>query len=122
MYREVRRTTVPERDEELVAVRSSGASLAARIVSLLGGIVMMILGLRFLLFLLGANPTNTFANFIYTVSRPFVAPFFGLFNYQPQFGLVRFEWETLIAMLFWGFVTWMIVRLLSLGDRTRDDI
>jgi uncharacterized protein YggT (Ycf19 family) len=122
MYREVRRTTVPEREGELVTVRGGAALTAARIVSLIGGIIVAILGLRFLLSLLGANPTNAFANVIYRLSRPFVAPFYGLFNYHPQFGVVRFEWETLIAMLFWSFVTWMVVRLLRIGDRAVDDV
>lgn len=94
-------------------------SVAARLVYLIGGIITALLGLRFLLSLLGANRGNEFANFIYTLSHPFVAPFFGLFNYQEQFGVVRFEFETLIAMLFWGFVTWLIVQLIMLPRERR---
>ncbi len=120
-YREVRRVSDTDRDGELVRVRSSAAGLAARIVSLIGTTIVTVLGLRFLLSLLGANSTNAFANFIYTISRPFVAPFFGLFNYQPQIGTVRFEWETLIAIVFWSFVTWMAIRLISIGDRAAED-
>lgn len=93
--------------------------VAARVVYLIGGIITALLGLRFLLSLLGANRGNEFANFIYTTSHPFAAPFFGLFNYQPQFGVVRFEFETLVAMLFWGFVTWLIVQLILLPSERR---
>ena len=93
--------------------------VAARLVYLVGGIITALLGLRFLLSLLGANRGNTFADFIYTTSHPFVAPFFGLFNYQEQFGVVRFEFETLVAMLFWGFVTWLIVQLIMLPAERR---
>lgn len=119
-YREVRRTVArdPEVVErEVVDNTDRGMTTAARIVSLVGGTIMALLGLRFVLSLLGANPANAFANFIYTVSHPFVAPFFGLFNYRGQLGVGRFEFETLIAILFWGFVTWMIVRLLTVGVR-----
>lgn len=109
------------RDDEPTTVvdnRIAPVPIAARIVYLLGGIITTLLGLRFVLSLLGANRGNDFANFIYTASHPFVAPFFGLFNYQEQFGVVRFEFETLIAMLFWGFVTWLIVQLIMLpGER-----
>lgn len=113
IYREVRET----KDSDVPLAVHRGTNMAARIVSLIGGIIVALLGLRFVLALLGANPANAFASFIYNVSHPFVAPFFGLFNYQGQLGVVRFEFETLIAMLFWSFVTWMIVRLLTIGDR-----
>jgi len=113
IYREVRET----RDSDAPLAVHRGTNLAARIVSLIGGIILALLGLRFVLALLGANPDNVFANFIYSASHPFVAPFFGLFNYQGELGIGRFEYETLIAMLFWAFITWMIVRLLTIGDR-----
>jgi YggT family protein len=119
-YREVRRTTVREPnviERDVIDSSDYGMTTAARIVSLIGGTIMAFLGLRFILSLLGANPANAFAHFIYSVSHPFVAPFFGLFNYRGELGIVRFEFETLIAILFWGFVTWMIVRLLTVGVR-----
>ncbi|HUP26078.1 MAG TPA: hypothetical protein VM124_00330 [Candidatus Limnocylindrales bacterium] len=117
VYREVRETSVADPDTAAPVVVQRGANLAARIVSLIGGIIVAFLGLRFILSLLGANRDNAFASFVYGISHPFVAPFFGLFNYREQIGVVRFEFETLIAIAFWSFVTWMIVRLLSLGDR-----
>src|SRR5689334_6813858 len=110
MYREVRRQSVVRDRSEY------GLNVLARVVSMIGGIIVAVLGLRFVLSLLGANRANPFAAFIYNLSHPFVAPFFGLFNYQEQFGVVRFEFETLIAMLFWGFVAWMIARLLTIGS------
>jgi hypothetical protein len=94
----------------------------ARIISLIGGLIMASLAIRFLLSLLAANRANPFASFIYTVSHPFVAPFFGLFNYNEQLGAMRFEFETLIAIVFWGFVTWMVTRLLTLGMRADREI
>lgn len=115
-YREVKQTTV--RDDDLVPapVVERRPNVAARVVSLIGGILLAILGMRFVLSLLGANRSNAFADFIYTISYPFVAPFFGLFNYDPQFGVSRFEFETLIAMLFWGFLIWIIIRIVTIGD------
>lgn len=118
--KEVRRTVVRDNDPDLIdesRAVSPAENVAARIVSLIGGIVLAILGMRFVLSLLGANKGNVFADFIYSVSNPFVAPFFGLFNYTPQFGVVRFEFETLIAMAFWGFVTWIIIQMVTIGSR-----
>lgn len=40
----------------------------------------ILLGLRFLLMVTGANPDNLFSNFIYTLSKPFAIPFSNLFG------------------------------------------
>ena len=111
MYQEVRRV-------EPVAV-SDGyrMNMAARIVYIVGGIIIALLALRFLLALLGANPNNEFANFIYTASHPFVSPFFGLFNFDETLGRARFELETLIAIVVYGLLTALLARLVSIGSR-----
>lgn len=114
-YRAVRR--VQMQDPELIDGADYGTTLVARVVSLIGGLIVTALALRFILSVLGANPANAFASFIYSVSHPFVAPFFGLFNYEAQLGVARFAFETLIALVFWSFVTWMIVRLVTIGVR-----
>lgn len=116
IYREVRQSSV--KDADLVDGDANyGATVIARIVSLIGGIITSVLAIRFVLSLLAANRANAFASFIYTISQPFVAPFHGLFNIQEQVGAFRFEFETLIAIAFWGFVTWMIVHLVTIGTR-----
>ncbi|NEQ33967.1 MAG: hypothetical protein F6K04_23750, partial [Leptolyngbya sp. SIO4C5] len=43
------------------------------------GALELLLLLRFILRLSGANPANTFANVIYNLSEPFIAPFSTLF-------------------------------------------
>lgn len=119
----VTRSTDDDYVEEKPVVRrddtAAPASVAARVIYLIGGIIIALLSFRFLLSLLGANRENTFASLIYGLSYPFAAPFFGLFNYQPQFGVVRFEFETLVAIMFWAFVTWGLVRIATLSSRNR---
>lgn len=120
--REVKETTVRDNDDLVDDRReptASNTTVVARVIGLIGGVIMAILGMRFVLSLMGANRGNTFADFIYSVSHPFVAPFFGLFNYQEQFGVVRFEFETLIAIAFWGFVTWLIIQMATIATRDR---
>jgi YggT family protein len=95
-------------------------NVAERLIYLIGGILLGLLGIRFLLRLLAANPANGFADFIYTVTHPFVAPFFGLFNYNEQFGASRFEFETLIAMVVYALVIAVIARLAALPSRRAD--
>lgn len=121
VYKEIRRQSVAD-DRGIINEGASGAAVAARIVTTVGGIITVILAMRFVLSLLGANRGNAFASFIYSASYPFVAPFFGLFNYQERLGVGRFEFETLIAIAFWGFVAWMIARFLTVGTRDGDNI
>jgi YggT family protein len=90
---------------------------AARIVYLIAGILESLLAFRFMLSLLGANRGNIIANLIYGITQPFVAPFFGLFNYRAQYGVARFEIETLVAMAVYAFLAWVLVRLLTINDR-----
>lgn len=115
-YKQIQRTTTVREGDPDEVVAAEHTNLAARLVSLAGGIIMTVLGMRFLLSLLGANRENVFADFVFSVSHPFVTPFFGLFNYTPQFGVVRFEFETLVAIAFWGFITWVVVRLLTIRE------
>ncbi len=96
-----------------------GMNLAARIISFVGGVILALLAVRFLLILLGANPANGFANFIYSVSHPLVSPFFGLFNYEQTLGTKHFEIATLVAMLVYGLVMALLIRLVTLGSRRR---
>jgi hypothetical protein len=94
-----------------------GITVAERVVYLLGGILLALLAIRFLLMLLGANASAGFANFIYDVSHPFVSPFFGLFNYDETFGRSRFEYETLVAIVVYAIVIWIVARLVALPSR-----
>jgi uncharacterized protein YggT (Ycf19 family) len=123
VVKEVRQSVV---DDDAVRVAPTrvvdehGISVAERIVYFIGGFIMAILALRFLLSLMGANRGNAFASLIYSISYPFVAPFFGLFNYQTNYGVSRFEYETLIAILVWGLITLAVAKLVTLGSRRED--
>jgi len=91
-------------------------NVAARIIYLVGGTVVALLALRFLLALFGADMTTGFANFIYTVTYPLAAPFFGLFKYDPVIDKSRFELGTLAAMVVYALVTELIARLATVAN------
>jgi uncharacterized protein YggT (Ycf19 family) len=97
----------------------SGSTLAARIIWYIAGVLLILLAFRFVLALLGANPNNGFANFIYSVSHPFVAPFFGLFGYNLRYGVSRFETYTLVAMAVYAVVAWGLARLATIEQPRR---
>jgi YggT family protein len=92
-----------------------GMNVLARVISLIGGIIIGLVGLRFLFILLGANPLNGFVNFIYDVSRPFVQPFYGMFNTEATFTKAHFELASLIAIIVYALLTLLLVKLATLG-------
>lgn len=81
------------------------------------GIIEGLLAIRILLSLLGANRGNAFAQFIYGVTYPIVAPFYGLFNNEFAYGVARFEVEALIAMIVVALLGWAIMGLIRIFRR-----
>lgn len=78
------------------------------------GIIMALLGLRFVLQLLGASESSAFVNFIYRLTEPIVAPFYGVFQNTVAYGTSRLELESLLAMVVVLLVGWAIASLLRL--------
>jgi hypothetical protein len=81
---------------------------------LIVGILEILLGIRVILSVLGANKDNGFANFIYNTSDVFVKPFWGLFNYEFESGVSRLEIETIVAMAVYFLIVWIIIRVIEL--------
>jgi len=90
-------------------------NVAERVVWYVAGVILVLLAFRFVLSLTGANTTNSFANFIYNTSHPFVAPFFSLFSYKTSYGASHFEIYTLVAMAFYTVVAYGIVKLATIN-------
>lgn len=92
-------------------------SAIARIVNIvyyLFGILELLLAVRLILHLVGANTGNNFATFIDGLSAPFVAPFSNLLQNPSLGGASVLEVTTLIAMLVWSIVAWLVGRLIWL--------
>lgn len=99
----------------------SPSTLAERIIWFIGGLLVVLLSLRVLLSLLGANRENGFADLIYGITYPFVAPFFGLFGYSVEYGVSRFEIETVVAILVYLGITAAVAWLVTIGRARRDE-
>lgn len=123
MAQVIRETRVVEDEDvnqDTAPAAAAPRSTAVRVVYIVASVIIALLAFRFLLSLFGANRGNAFADFIYSASYPFAAPFFGLFNYQVQYGVARFEIETLVAMAVYAFVAWLIAYAVGAGGRSRD--
>lgn len=77
------------------------------------GVIEVLLAFRFVLKLLGASTASGFVTFVYNVSRPLAAPFYGIFRVNVA-GESVFEWTTLIAMVVYALIAWGLVKLFSL--------
>jgi len=105
-------------DDSTVVAPNYGINIISRIIWFVAGVILLLLAFRFVLALLGANTTNSFAQFIYNTSHPFVAPFFNLFNYNNiQYGSSRFEIYTLVAMAVYAAIAWVLSALANIGRR-----
>lgn len=78
------------------------------------GLIEILLLFRFVLKLLGANPSAGFSNFIYGATYIFAAPFLNVFHITYVEGSI-FEWATLLAMLVYWVIATGIINLFLMG-------
>ncbi|MBE0429740.1 MAG: YggT family protein [Thermoleophilia bacterium] len=102
-----------EVSEDRAAERENVIFKITSLVWLIAGIIVAIIGFRVLLKLLAANPDSGFVDFIYNISYPFVAPFFGILGTPAVNGSV-FEFSSVIAMIVYLLVAWGIVALINI--------
>ena len=102
------------------AVRREQTIKIQKGIYLLFGILEGLLGIRFVLGLLGANPAAGFAQFIYSITQPFLAPFIGLFGTARSGGSV-FDVSILVAIVIYALIAWVLVKIVGLlmGDTRR---
>lgn len=120
MAEETRVTKTTTSTDRGVEPQPSGSVLGQRVVYLIIGIVEGLLAIRFVLSMLGANRGNIFANFVYDLTAPLVAPFQTLFSYQMQYGVSRFELETVVAMLIVALIGYVVLALFRLPQRSNE--
>lgn len=95
---------------------STSYQKAGYFVYLIFGLLEILLAFRFVLKLLGANPSTGFVDFVYNLSAIFVAPFTGIFNTSMSSGNVTtsiFEPAVLVAIAVYAVIAWGIVTLIK---------
>lgn len=92
--------------------RYNGLDRTAQVISFLLGVLEILLAVRFIFRLLGADSGNGFTNFIFNATTPFVRPFNGIFNDQTLSQVGVFEISTLLAMAIYALVAYGIVKLM----------
>ncbi len=116
---EVRETNTVEgadrvqRRSEATAQTVSGVTLIRRIVWFIAGFIIVLLALRVILQLLGANDAAGFVTFIYVVSDPFAAPFYYMFP-EPTRGVSTLDISSIFAIIIYALIAWGITKLITL--------
>ncbi len=125
---EIRRTdevvtqydSVPEERVDTVttdpyAGRRLGTYRAQQVLYTIMMIIEGLLGIRFILRLFAANPASGFASFIYGITSPLVAPFYGLFPTPAAGNGSVIELYTIVALIVYPLLFWVLVRLVWLA-------
>lgn len=97
--------------QDVAAERRMGTFQVTSIILTVLGILEILLGARFVLHLMAANPASGFTQFIYGASSIFVAPFAGLVQ-TPTAGGTTLEVTTLLAMAAYALLFWIVLRII----------
>ena len=92
-------------------VRRPIETVLSRVVWYVFGLIDVIIAIRFLLKLFGANAGAGFVQMVYGVSGVFMAPFNAIFN-ATVVSRATFEWSALVAIAIYTLIAWGIVVLI----------
>jgi hypothetical protein len=95
------------------ARRGAGVTRVKQVIYFIFGAINVLLVLRFVLLLLGANEASPFVTLIYGLSRAFVLPFRGIFA-EPDLGASVIEWAALVGIVVYSLVAYGLARIVEL--------
>ena len=99
---------------ELHAGRRRRSIKLTQTIYLIVGLIEVLLLIRFVLKALAANVEAGFAQFIYGVTGPLIAPFLGLFGTPTAPNGAALELHTLLALVIYAAVGWVLARVVWL--------
>ena len=104
----VDRTTATAYDP--FAQRRQAGYRMVQAIYLIFGIIEALIAIRLVLRALGAHPEAGFAQLVYGLTAPLLAPFVGLFG-SPQSGGSVLEIHSVVALVVYALVAWLLSRL-----------
>lgn len=111
-----------QREINAVETTSSANSktTAANLIWYVFGLIAILLGIRFIMKLLGANAGNGFVDFIYTLTGVLSAPFdtiFGVTKTQAGDTSSVFEPSIVVAIAVYALIAWGITKLVRINEK-----
>ncbi len=107
-------TSVGQADR--VVEKTNSSVVASRVVWYVVGFILVLLAIRLVLFLFGANQGSGFVGFMYAISGVFATPFSGIFP-APSYGQFFFDTASLVAMVVYMLIGWGISKLFTITHR-----
>ena len=104
-------TTTDSRSQVHSEVRRPMESVVIGLVWFVFGVIEVLIAIRFVLLLLGANAETGFVRMIYALSGIFMAPFNAILESQAVAGAM-FEWSALVAIAVYALLAWGIAQLI----------
>lgn len=77
------------------------------------GVIEILLTIRVLLKMLGANISSAFVSLIYIITDPLAGPFKGIFGVSVNPEGAALEWSTFVAMIIYALIAYAIVQLIQ---------
>ncbi|HET6351678.1 MAG TPA: YggT family protein [Coriobacteriia bacterium] len=105
-------TASVSRSQVHTETKSPIETVLARIVWFVFGLIEVLIAIRFVLELFGANAEAGFVKFMYAVSDIFMTPFNAVFSTSRVSG-ATFEWSALVAIATYALVAWGLVVLIG---------
>ena len=99
-----------------------GGSGISRVIATIFSIIELLLVFRFILKLLGANAVNGLVQGLYDITQPLIGLFEGIFATMNTniFGILGvFEPATVIAIVVFSFLEWVLLQLISRRSGSR---
>jgi uncharacterized protein YggT (Ycf19 family) len=112
------------KEKTAISVAIAPSDTVSQIVYFIVGVVELLLAARLVLKLLGANPSNSFVTFIYSISGPFELPFRGIFPATITRGIVTasiLEPSSIAAMLVYLIIAVGVVELVKIMSRQPEE-
>lgn len=105
-------TATDRRSQVHTEVRRPIESVLTNIVWFVFGFIEVMIALRFVLKLLGANAEAGFVQLVYSVSGIFMAPFEAVFKTEAV-ATSTVEWSALVAIAVYALIAWGLVALID---------
>lgn len=109
---DTREVPTEQRTEVHEEVRAPLESVVTQVVLYVFGVIEVIIGLRFVLLLFGANSAAPFVEWVYRVAGIFMAPFLAVFRTE-RLDAAVFEWSALLAIAVYALVAWGLTQLVA---------
>ena len=107
----VRSSSVRKSSNQVFMIKEETLRRITRLIQLGFGVLNGLIGLRFLLKLMAANPANPFASLVYFITSPFLWMFQNLTR-TPSFEGIEIEFFSLIAIGVYALLGWVIIQLI----------